>query len=57
MEIRRGFNKVIQKSKAGPDNKVRTVWIKTASGVIARPNQHISRLELDSVEDFKSLSI
>ena len=57
MEIRRGFNKVIQKSKAGPDNKVRTVWIKTASGVIARPIQHISRLELDSVEDFKSLSI
>ena len=48
---------VIQKSKAGPDNKVRTVWIKTASGVIARPIQHISRLELDSVEDFKSLSI
>lgn len=44
---------VVDKCKAGPDNKVRTVWVRTAGGIMSRPVQHISRLELDSFEDFK----
>ena len=48
---------VIEKTKAGPDHKVRTVWVKTATGTYARPIQHISRLELDSMEDVSKLSI
>ena len=48
---------VVDRCKAGPDKRVRTVWVRTAAGVYSRPVQHISRLELDSMEDFKKLSI
>lgn len=48
---------VVVKCKAGPDKRVRTVWVKIPSGIISRPVQHISRLELDSMEDFKLHSI
>ena len=48
---------LVEKCKAGPDQRVRTVWVRTSSGVICRPVQHISRLELDSLEEFNHLSI
>ena len=48
---------VVEKCKPGPDEKVRTVWVKTGGGVISRPVQHISRLEMDSMEDLKDCSI
>ena len=48
---------VVSKCKEGRDKRVRTVWIKTATGTYSRPVQHISRLELDSMEDFKTYTI
>lgn len=48
---------VVVKCKQGRDHRVRTVWIKTATGEYSRPVQHISRLELDSMEDYKKYTI
>ena len=48
---------VVEKCKAGPDGKVRTVWVRVAGEILSRPVQHISRLELDSFEDLKAHTI
>ena len=48
---------VVDKTKEGKDGRVRTVWVRTADGTYSRPVQHISRLEVDSMEDFNLLSI
>ena len=47
----------VVKCKAGPDGRVRTVWVRTGTGTYSRPIQHISRLEAESLEDFNKLNI
>ena len=50
---------IVEKVQKGRDEKIRTCWIKTGTSKtsIARPVQHVSRLEMDSMEDYKKLRI
>lgn len=44
---------VVDDVKEGRDHKIRQAWIRTADNIINRPIQHLSRLEMDSMEDYK----
>ena len=44
---------VIESLKEGRDGRVRTAHVRTATGVIPRSVQHLSRLEADSMEDYQ----
>ena len=43
---------VVNKLKESRDGRIRTVYLTTAKGEIARSVQHLSRLEADTAEDF-----
>ena len=47
---------VVTKLKESKDGRVRTVYLNTAKGQIARSVQHLSRLEADSIEDYSQYS-
>ena len=47
---------VVTKIKESRDGKIRTVYLNTAKGTIARSVQHLSRLEADSEEDYSQYS-
>ena len=43
---------VVTKLKQSKDGRIRTVYLNTPKGAIARSVQHLSRLEADSLEDY-----
>ena len=48
---------IVDKVQEGRDAKIRRCWIKTGNVTKTRPVQHVSRLEMDSMEDFKEYSV
>lgn len=48
---------IVEKVKEGRDGMIRRCWIKTATSTLPRPVQHVARLEMDSMEDYKEYRI
>lgn len=48
---------IVDKVQEGRDGKIRRCWIKTGNVTKPRPVQHVSRLEMDSMEDFKEYRV
>lgn len=48
---------VVDRVKEGRDGIIRRCWIKTATSILPRPVQHVARLEMDSMEDFKEYRV
>ena len=48
---------VVDKVKEGRDEKIRAVWIRTGTTTLPRPIQHVARLEMDSMEDYKEYRV
>jgi hypothetical protein len=48
---------IVERVKEGRDGRIRQCWIRTGNSTLPRPVQHVSRLEMDSMEDYKQYRV